>query len=68
MSNLPAQWFAPHADNWRWIQALADVRRQAPFESWCYHHVRAIILAIDQHAEAARGNRAYFMNRPHLMD
>ncbi len=58
----------PHADNSRWIQGLADVRRRAPFETWCYHHVQAIIVAIDQYAESALGNRAYFVNRPHRMD
>ncbi|WP_316189762.1 hypothetical protein [Bradyrhizobium sp. SZCCHNS1054] len=65
MTNQPPQWFNPDADNTRWIKALADARRQAPFEGDCYHHVQAIIVAIDQYAEAALGNRAYFLNRPH---
>jgi hypothetical protein len=34
-------------------------------EGWSYHHVQAIIMAIDQDAEAALGNREYFLNRPH---
>jgi hypothetical protein len=34
-------------------------------EGWCYHHVQAIILSIDQYAEAATGNRQFFWNKPH---
>ena len=34
-------------------------------EGYCYHHVQAIMLAIDQYAETALGNRNYFLNRPH---
>ena len=30
-----------------------------------YFHVQAIMLAIDQYAETALGNREYFLNRPH---
>jgi hypothetical protein len=44
---------------------LADVRRQATLEGYCYPHVQAIIVAIDQYAEAAIGNREYFLNRPY---
>jgi hypothetical protein len=43
---------------------LAEVRRLAPREGWCYQHVQAIIVSIDQYAEAALGNREYFLNRP----
>jgi hypothetical protein len=37
---------------------------------WCltplpYQHVQAIIVAIDQYAEAALGNRDYFLNKPY---
>ena len=28
-------------------------------------HVQAIVVAIDQYAEAAMGNRDYFLNKPH---
>jgi hypothetical protein len=31
----------------------------------CHAHVQAIIVAIDQYAEAALGNRYYFLNRPY---
>jgi hypothetical protein len=34
-------------------------------KGYCYHHVQAIMLAIDQYAETALGNRNYFLNRPH---
>jgi hypothetical protein len=30
-----------------------------------YHHVQAIIVAIDQYAEAALGNRDFFLNKPY---
>ena len=53
------------ADNPPWIKALAEVRRLAPREGWCYQHVQAIIVSIDQYAESALGNRDYFLNRPH---
>jgi hypothetical protein len=43
----------------------ADVRRKATREGWCHRHVDAIIVAIDQYAEAATGNREYFLNKPH---
>jgi hypothetical protein len=32
---------------------------------WRYHHVQAIIVAIDQYAEAALGNREFFLNKPY---
>jgi hypothetical protein len=47
------------------LAALNDVRQKATREGWCYWHVRAIIVAIDQYAEAATGNREYFLNNPH---
>jgi hypothetical protein len=47
------------------MQALAEVRRLATREGWCYHHVEAIIVSIDQYAEAALGNREFFLNKPY---
>jgi hypothetical protein len=35
----------------------------APERVGCYQHVQAIIVAIDQYAEAALGNRDFFLNR-----
>jgi hypothetical protein len=33
----------------------------------CYQHVQTIMLAIDQYAESAFGNREYFLNKPHAL-
>ena len=44
--------------------ALAKARDIAVREGWCFH-VQAIIVAIDQYAEAAIGNRQYFQNPLH---
>jgi hypothetical protein len=30
-----------------------------------HQHVQAIIVAIDQYAESALGNRDFFLNKPH---
>ena len=65
MAHEPLKWYDDKAEHPQWIKALADVRRQATLEGYCYHHVQAIIVAIDQYAEAALGNREYFLNRPH---
>jgi hypothetical protein len=43
------------------------VRRIGAHEGWCYHHVQAMIMAIDQYAEAATGNRQFFWNRPGMI-
>jgi hypothetical protein len=37
----------------------------ATLEGYCFQHVQAIIVAIDQYAEAALGNREFFLNKPH---
>ena len=46
------------------LHALGNVRHQATREGYKYQHVQAIIVAIDQYAEAATGNRDYFLNKP----
>jgi hypothetical protein len=51
------QWYDDRADHPPWITALAEVRLRASRE--------AIIVAIDQYAEAALGNRDFFLNKPH---
>ena len=63
-SNLEMHWYDDKKDNPEWIKALAEVRRRAAREGYCYEHVQAIIVAIDQYAEAALGNRHFFLNRP----
>ncbi len=47
------------------IKALADVRHLATREGYCYPDFQAIIVSIDQYAEAALGNRDFFLNRPY---
>jgi len=64
MSEL-LKWYDRNADNPLWIMALTEVRRLAPHEGWRYQHVQAIIVAVDQYAEAALGNRDFFLNKPH---
>src|ERR1700730_3711273 len=61
----PLKWYDDNADNPPWIKALAEVRRLAPREGWRYQHVQAIIVSIDQYAEAALGNREFFLNKPY---
>jgi hypothetical protein len=46
-------------------QRARQVRLLAPREGYCFHHAQAIIVAIDQYAETALGNREYFLNKPH---
>ncbi|MEN3287733.1 MAG: hypothetical protein V7634_2033 [Bradyrhizobium sp.] len=58
-------YFGDNEDEAPFLKALAEVRRIGVHEGWCYHHVQAIIVAIDQYAEAATGNREYFWNKPH---
>ncbi len=57
----PLKWY----DHPPFLKALAEVRKIGVHEGWCYHHVQAIMLSIDQYAEAATGNREYFWNKPH---
>jgi hypothetical protein len=59
------KWYDEKADNSPWINALAEVRQRATREGYCYQHVQAITVAIDQYAEKALGNRDYFLNKPY---
>ena len=59
------KYFSDSSEHPAFIEALAEVRRIGAHEGWCYQHVQAILLAIDQYAEAATGNREYFWNKPH---
>jgi hypothetical protein len=61
MSREPLKWHDRNAkDNPPFLDALAKVRDMGVHEGWCYHHVKAVLIAIDQYAEAATGNREYF--------
>jgi len=62
---MPLQWYDVNADNPPWIKALAELRLRATREGYCYQHVQAITVAIDQYAETALGNRSYFLNKPY---
>ena len=59
------KWYSDSNDHSEFVKALAQVRRLAPFEGWCSLHVQAIMVSIDQYAEAATGNREFFWNKPH---
>ena len=61
---MSRRWFDDERELSPFLIALEDVRRKATREGWCYAHVQAIIVAIDQYAEAATGNREYFLNKP----
>jgi hypothetical protein len=61
----PPKWYSERDDHSPFLKALAEVRRISVHEGWCFHHVQALLVAIDQYAEAATGNREYFWNRPH---
>lgn len=62
----PLKWYDEKAaENSPWLKALAEVRQQATREGYCYPHVQAIVVAIDQYAERALGNRDYFLNKPY---
>jgi hypothetical protein len=61
----PLKWYDTAPTIRHGFRALADVRRTGTLEGYCYQHVQAIMLAIDQYAETALGNREFFLNRPH---
>jgi hypothetical protein len=65
MVTQPVRYFSDEPDLSPFLKALDDVRRKATREGWCRAHVEAIIVAIDQYAEAATGNRDYFLNKPY---
>jgi hypothetical protein len=58
------RWFDDETNPTPFLKALGEVRRLAAREGWRYQHVQAIIVAIDQYAEAATGNRDFFLNKP----
>jgi hypothetical protein len=58
------RWFEDDKDPPPFLKELYEARRLATREGYCYQHVQAIIVAIDQYAEAATGNRDFFLNAP----
>jgi hypothetical protein len=67
MVSPPLRWFGDEANPTPFLKAVEAVRHLATREGWRYQHVQAIIVAIDQYAEAATGNRAFFLNKPHSL-
>ena len=65
VTKTPARYFCDEPDLSPFLKGLNDVRQMATREGWCYWHIQALIVAIDQYAEAATGNREYFLNKPH---
>lgn len=59
------RYFQDERDPPPFLKALAEVRELATREGWCFQHVQAITVAIDQYAEKALGNREYFLNKPY---
>ena len=59
------KWFDDEQERAPFLKALEEVRRMATREGWRYQHVQAIIVSIDQYAEAATGNRDFFLSKPH---
>ena len=59
-----ARWFDDETNPTPFLKALEELRRLATREGWRYQHVQAIIVEIDQYAEAATGNRDFFLNKP----
>ncbi|EKS39932.1 hypothetical protein [Afipia clevelandensis] len=65
MRNEPIKWFSNDPHVTPFLKALNEARHLACREGYCYQHVQAMMVAIDQYAEAATGNRDYFLNKPH---
>ena len=63
----PLRWFEDDPNPTPFLKALETVRHLATREGWRYQHIQAIIVSIDQYAEAATGNREYFLNKPHSL-
>jgi hypothetical protein len=59
------RYFSDEPEMSPFLKALNDVRNKATREGWCYQHVQAVIVSIDKYAEAATGNRDYFLKKPH---
>jgi hypothetical protein len=64
VSGFP-KYFSDEPNPPAWLKALAEVRRMAPRQGYCFLHVQAITVSIDQYAEAATGNRDYFLDKPY---
>ncbi|NPU11363.1 hypothetical protein HL666_11350 [Bradyrhizobium sp. 83002] len=59
------KWYSDEQNPPPILKSLHESRRLLTNEGWCYRHAQAIMVAIDQYAEAATGNRDYFLSKPH---
>jgi hypothetical protein len=59
------KYYSDVTDPPEFLKSLEKTRRLSTREGWCRAHVEAIQVAIDQYAEAALGNREFFLNKPH---
>ena len=57
MVSQPPRWYDESVTD-SFLKSLAETRRLAARQGWCYQHVQALMVAIDQYAEAATGNRS----------
>ena len=60
----PAKWYDDKLDNPPRITAFVNKPFQAMLEGYYYRHVQAIIVAIDQYAEATLDDREFLLKRP----
>jgi len=51
------RWFDDEPNMMPFLKALGEARRLATREGWCYPHLQAIIVAIDQYATASMLSR-----------
>lgn len=65
MVSQPRRWYDESVTETLFVKSLAETRRLAARQALHYQHVQALVVAIDQYAEAATGNRAYFLDKPH---
>jgi hypothetical protein len=59
------KWFDDEREPLPFLMALVEIRHLSTRKGWRCQHVQANIVSIDKYAEAATGNREYFLNKPH---
>jgi hypothetical protein len=61
----PYRYFADDPNPAAWRRAPSEVRGLAHRQGYCFQHVHAITVAIDQYAVATPGNPEYFIDKPY---
>ena len=61
------KWFDDEREHSPFLMALAEGGHLSTREGWRCQHVQANIVSIDQYAEAATGDREFFLNEPHSL-